>query len=674
MGPKKRPAQDPANGEPTKKKRLSSQPTGNGPVTRARARQMEEAQKAAAAITTPSPNSQPQQDPDSHKVKLPSANANNTALAFLLKVAAAQLRTCKAHGKELKAKRDSLLKVGHSNEIKLLKRYAMISELERAPAAERNAIPEGGHSNKGKLLMYDATEGELERTSEAERDSTLESGHSSKVELLTHNATADELERSQAAADENPESSESIAGSSGALSLASSTDGLFLRIPPPTPPKAIDPGDQLTNTVEQLRAMAAGLEGLFGTAAEEIQQLWGAVDRLDSQLELGSGDSAGRSPIAQEIEGTEGKLERILARVIAEWCMSRINLPEFESLRARVIESQEVEPKAQGAIDEPTCQPEQPDFCGQFERRMEELRRLKSIRKSFTVPSKEDVEPRMVIQAIAALTEAEERLYGDQYSVFAPYALVSRASRMLQAVNKVPGRACHRHRYPILMPWMDVRNSFKDINGIREDLFKKYGGDLQGLSAELGSIKQHIVLLYVVPGFAGQATKIYWIDSCPDFLKDAKPRIFREVKQTLHDSKWFATTEEPYAVPLFEDGFRDIACPQQSGPHSCGLHTIMSAWTIALGLKLNPGPLFVQENFAEQAAGLINQALMGRVSSATIEAFLKCHRYLSSDSSVQPPNEFPNTYKFDSLLAYDEYLEEEAGAVGDLLDRLMGGT
>lgn len=92
---------------------------------------------------------------------------------------------------------------------------------------------------------------------------------------------------------------------------------------------------------------------------------------------------------------------------------------------------------------------------------------------------------------------------------------------------------------------------------------------------------------------------------------------------------------------------RGIETAQQMDTTSCGMHAILNAWTIALGLQLSQQNTMTygryMTDFRPNAARLINYALEGRVDSGTIEAFLRCYGYINGGAPVPAERTFNRT-------------------------------
>ena len=112
---------------------------------------------------------------------------------------------------------------------------------------------------------------------------------------------------------------------------------------------------------------------------------------------------------------------------------------------------------------------------------------------------------------------------------------------------------------------------------------------------------------------------------------DSKPgveqlsRIEREAQDFVRLSQWLFFEE-------FERGFvpvqERVPTPMQSGGESCGLHVVLIAWAIMLGIPIHPDRArrnkerFSDEEFVHLGEEIVNRALSGQMDSRTVQAFL----------------------------------------------------
>ena len=137
----------------------------------------------------------------------------------------------------------------------------------------------------------------------------------------------------------------------------------------------------------------------------------------------------------------------------------------------------------------------------------------------------------------------------------------------------------------------------------------------------------HNVLLAFDKKDDGKA-QMTWFDSKPNCLMDQRERIWDELRGALRRLSWGRPLFNDGApLPELEDTVVDMDVPGQLG-RNCGLHTIVNAWVLALGLEFNPALTEVTPEFARDATDIINGAMRGLVDCDTIYAFLMKHEYV----------------------------------------------
>lgn len=114
-----------------------------------------------------------------------------------------------------------------------------------------------------------------------------------------------------------------------------------------------------------------------------------------------------------------------------------------------------------------------------------------------------------------------------------------------------------------------------------------------------------------------------------DTGKNADDEIKEEAQAILHASNWLArrdTSEElrnrPYNLTI-----HSITVPEQGNiAQACGLHTILMAWAILLGISLYEqeirGGTLPEQAFLTLGTEIVNLAIAGCMDSHTIQAFL----------------------------------------------------
>ena len=125
-------------------------------------------------------------------------------------------------------------------------------------------------------------------------------------------------------------------------------------------------------------------------------------------------------------------------------------------------------------------------------------------------------------------------------------------------------------------------------------------------------------------------------------IADSSPRtvhpheVAREALEMVRDSGWLGVGGSVTGVK-FRTCLR-IPVPHQVGINTCGLHVILNAWAIMLGIPIHRGPLrrepsgenendATDHNFLRQGLEIVNLALEGFMDSATIQAFFNVYGY-----------------------------------------------
>lgn len=121
------------------------------------------------------------------------------------------------------------------------------------------------------------------------------------------------------------------------------------------------------------------------------------------------------------------------------------------------------------------------------------------------------------------------------------------------------------------------------------------------------------------------------------WFRDNQAAIIAEIKRTLDALRWLrgpgipidssisVTTWTPEVMRWTPD--RVVASSQQlRGSNTCGVHCVLNAWCVALGVDINVG-FQANDGFYAQAVDVIGLALEGRLSSEQIKRFLACSGY-----------------------------------------------
>ncbi|PVI03578.1 hypothetical protein DM02DRAFT_696871 [Periconia macrospinosa] len=111
-----------------------------------------------------------------------------------------------------------------------------------------------------------------------------------------------------------------------------------------------------------------------------------------------------------------------------------------------------------------------------------------------------------------------------------------------------------------------------------------------------------------------------------------------------------------------------IACAEQNGLWSCGFHTILNGWALALGLNLNPKfkrPKSDWEKGSDKPAKFLDDlyhvvrlAQIGQADWSLITAFLRCYEYVQPGGEVPESRQFEQTNRIVAMRDWVNYSEE----------------
>lgn len=112
------------------------------------------------------------------------------------------------------------------------------------------------------------------------------------------------------------------------------------------------------------------------------------------------------------------------------------------------------------------------------------------------------------------------------------------------------------------------------------------------------------------------------IDFYDSKAQGEEKNLVRETARNLvRNSGWL-----PHERPAFGEE-RWMLSPRQAG-ETCGVHTILNAWSVMLNLQLNIGQSYrTDPTFYAEALRVINLGLDGRLDNLTIRAFLQAYQY-----------------------------------------------
>ncbi|KAF2871720.1 hypothetical protein BDV95DRAFT_607134 [Massariosphaeria phaeospora] len=194
------------------------------------------------------------------------------------------------------------------------------------------------------------------------------------------------------------------------------------------------------------------------------------------------------------------------------------------------------------------------------------------------------------------------------------------------------------------------------------------------LSSHIGT---HIILLVMRFDRDGLPA-ISVLDSMPWVLEDdTRDLVFGIAWNILRSSGWWRETHR--TIDDFERDKPATAtwsrCAVQVNDWLCGFLVILNAWSLALGLTVNPDfKADLSGNFLEELQMIVQLARAGLADWSLIYAFLRCHDFVTSDV-VPSPARITNTLRIQDEEELKDHLKEikveEAESHGKKLSRIM---
>ncbi|KAF2790443.1 hypothetical protein K505DRAFT_390797 [Melanomma pulvis-pyrius CBS 109.77] len=125
---------------------------------------------------------------------------------------------------------------------------------------------------------------------------------------------------------------------------------------------------------------------------------------------------------------------------------------------------------------------------------------------------------------------------------------------------------------------------------------------------------------------------VYFLDSAPDYYADVRGFLYTKVREVAERMGW--TSHRNVTNVTFHDTHHDFPVAHQQTATTCGSHTIINAWILAMGLTPDPN---VGENFDDNTLQHLNRlisiACFGILDWMTLAAFLIC-RELVIETSI----------------------------------------
>lgn len=306
-----------------------------------------------------------------------------------------------------------------------------------------------------------------------------------------------------------------------------------------------------------------------------------------------------------------------------------------------------------------------------------------------------------VTTAIMVVTEAiKYRLTANQ----APFRLfdITTADRISQAkVEQSNGGSVDvrslRSRQPLLFPWIYNEEEQKVVSkrlghhlpqgSGKEDNSRSESSDGNSSTAKKNGEKSAQA---VIAGDKDHRSHVFLVlvRRTPDNLCEVRVydsyvlnfrtnpvewwRVLRTIQNVVRNMEWFGGGT---AHPELDDGGYDIRfapevevhVSRQDGAWTCGVHTVLNAWCIAMNLLPNPDFVAGREDdthFYDTAVRIINLAVRGFADSSLIYAFLVGHGFaLPNKVRSQCPSSGPLVHEHSirsaaSLRAYVDELHQ----------------
>ncbi|KAJ4335265.1 hypothetical protein N0V95_008950 [Ascochyta clinopodiicola] len=169
---------------------------------------------------------------------------------------------------------------------------------------------------------------------------------------------------------------------------------------------------------------------------------------------------------------------------------------------------------------------------------------------------------------------------------------------------------------------------------------------------------------------------VYTLDTAPRRYREdvVQNLIHKRIRDTATNLGWARQRNEDGAVRFRPQHSQVVVFPQLKGGWQCGLHTILNAWILALGLMPRSEQLVLGADFYEEFWVLVRAAVAGLLDWKTLVAWLFCNNLVTSRSLASVPEDrrFEITRHQDgSATVYQDGGYEFLGEVG-LGDRVEG--
>ncbi|KAF2020092.1 hypothetical protein BU24DRAFT_489925 [Aaosphaeria arxii CBS 175.79] len=156
--------------------------------------------------------------------------------------------------------------------------------------------------------------------------------------------------------------------------------------------------------------------------------------------------------------------------------------------------------------------------------------------------------------------------------------------------------------------------------------------------------------------------RTYFLDSFEGIFEDSRVFIYERVKVMARNLKWTKFNHEGDAVPIKFGTFSQlVTVPRQSNGWACGVHTVLNAWILVLGLRINQDKYEYEEEMYEEAIDLMQLAVSGLLDWKTLASWLIANDLVTDEdfNSVQENRRFTLTQfqSKDNGFEYDDVFE-----------------
>ncbi|KAI5358590.1 putative papain-like cysteine peptidase superfamily [Septoria linicola] len=159
----------------------------------------------------------------------------------------------------------------------------------------------------------------------------------------------------------------------------------------------------------------------------------------------------------------------------------------------------------------------------------------------------------------------------------------------------------------------------------------------------------HSSLYILMFTLLGKPVLVHYDSWKKNIHRDQRDKHAGEIRNALLSAGWNTTG----SLDRLDSGAADagnVYRNRQRGDWECGIHVILNAWAYALGLNFD-GVHDRNEEFLKHAIEIIHLALLGRMDSQTISAFLRCYTLVRANDTVARP--FNTTIRMPDQLEYN---------------------